>query len=72
MNQTLKFKITGMHCASCAMNIDGELEDSGKVVSASTNYAKAETVVEFDPAIISEAEIIETIKKVGYTAERVS
>lgn len=71
MNQTLKFKITGMHCASCAMNIDGELEDSGKVVSASTNYAKAETAVEFDPAVISEAEIIETIKKVGYTAERV-
>ena len=60
-----------MHCASCAMNIDGELEDSGKIVSASTNYAKAETTVEFDPALISEDEIKEIIKKVGYTAERI-
>lgn len=69
MNQTLKFKITGMHCASCAMNIDGELEDTGKIISVSTNYAKAETVVEFDPTLISEEEIIGIIKKVGYVAE---
>lgn len=68
MNQTLTFNITGMHCASCAMNIDGELEDSGKVISVSTNYAKAQTVVEFDPAVIGEEEIVGIIKKVGYTA----
>ncbi len=66
------FKIIGMHCVSCAMNIDGELEDSGKVQSVSTNFAKAQTVVEFDPNLISEEEIRETIQKVGYTAERVN
>ena len=72
MNQKLTFKITGMHCGSCAMNIDGELEDTGKIISVSTSYAKAQTMVEFDSAKISEAEIIESIKKVGYTAERVN
>lgn len=54
------------------MNIDGELEDTGKVISVSTSYAKAETVVEFDPAIISEDEIKGIIQKVGYTAERIT
>lgn len=61
-----------MHCASCAMNIDGELEDTNKIVSATTSYAKAQTAVEFNPALISEAEIIAVIKTVGYTAERIS
>lgn len=64
------FKISGMHCNSCAMNIDGELEDTGKVISVSTSYAKGQTVVEFDPHKISEEEIKEIIGKVGYTAEK--
>ncbi len=63
-----KFKITGMHCTSCAMNIDGELEDTEKVKEAKTSYAKQETEVEFDPQKISEEEIIATIKKAGYDA----
>ncbi len=68
MTQTLTLKIDGMHCASCAMNIDGELEDTNKILSVNTNYAKAQTVVEFDPSLISEQEIKDIILKVGYTA----
>lgn len=64
----LKLKIDGMHCISCAMNIDGELEDTDGVKSANTNYAKQHTEVEFDETKISEKKIIETIKKVGYSA----
>ena len=63
------FKIVGMHCTSCAMNIDGELEDTGRVKSSKTSYAKAYTEVEFEPKDISEKEIVEIIKKTGYTAE---
>ena len=61
-----------MHCASCAMNIDGELEDSNKIISVTTSYAKAKTVVEFDPGVISEQEIKDLIQKVGYTATTLS
>jgi P-type Cu+ transporter len=63
-----KFTITGMHCTSCAFNIDGELEDTDGVKESSTNFAKAETKVEFDPEKIDEKEIIKLIKKVGYSA----
>ena len=61
-----------MHCTSCAMNIDGELEDTGKVKNVRTNYAKAQTEVEFDTVKITEVEIVEIIKKVGYQAQPAS
>lgn len=65
----ITFKISGMHCTSCAFNIDGELEDTGKIKNVRTSYAKQHTEVEFNPEQISEVEIIEIIKKVGYEAK---
>ena len=64
----MKFKITGMHCTSCAMNIDGELEDTEGVKQSNTNYAKQETEVEFDEKKLDEKKVMEIIKSVGYTA----
>ncbi|MBI2600777.1 heavy-metal-associated domain-containing protein [Candidatus Daviesbacteria bacterium] len=63
-----KFKITNMHCSSCAMLIDGDLEDTEGVKSASTNFAKGETEIEFDEEKLTDKTILETIKKTGYTA----
>lgn len=62
------FKIQGMHCSACAMDIDGELEDAAGVKESNTNYAKQLTEVDFDPQQISEDMIIKTIKKLGYSA----
>lgn len=50
-----------MHCASCALNIDLDLEDVPGVKSAETSYAKSEAVVEFDPSKVSEKEILTII-----------
>lgn len=63
------FKIIDMHCTSCSITIDGDLEDSHGVKSARTSYAKALTEVEFDPALINEQKIREIIRKTGYTVE---
>lgn len=63
------FKISGMHCVSCAMNIDGELEDSKGVKEARTNYAKGETEVTFESSEISTENIIKIIKSLQYSAE---
>lgn len=62
------FKITGMHCTSCSMVIDMDLEDLEGVKSAKTSYAKQATEVEFDPEKVTEQHIIEAIKKSGYIA----
>ena len=61
-----KFKIEGMYCTACAMNIDFDLEDIG--VKASTNYAKQISEVEYDEEKIKLKKIIEIIKKTGYIA----
>lgn len=65
------FKISGMHCTACAMDIDGELEDSNGVKSANTNYAKSQTEVEFDENKITDKKIISIIEKTGYWADNV-
>ncbi len=68
MTVKLKLKISGMHCTSCAFNIDGELEDTEGVKASNTNYAKSVTEVEFEEEKITNGKIIEIIRKVGYTA----
>ena len=60
------FNITGMHCTSCAFNIDGELEDTDGIKSANTNYARSQTEVEFDPEKINEEKIVGIVNKIGY------
>lgn len=62
------FKILDMHCTACAMNIDFELEDLKGVKVSKTNYARSQTAVEYDPALLNEEKIIEAIKKAGYTS----
>jgi copper chaperone CopZ len=63
-----KLKIEGMHCSSCAMSIDFDLEDLEGVKSANTNYAKQETEVEFDESNVKLEQICNQIKKTGYKA----
>ena len=64
-----KLKIDGMHCSSCAMSIDFDLEDLNGVQIAKTNYARQETEVEFDQEKVDIAKIIIQIKETGYRAE---
>lgn len=64
--KSLKFKISGMHCSSCAMDIDGTLEDTEGVRESRTSYAKAETEVKFDESKIKEIEIKKLISSTGY------
>lgn len=60
--------ISGMHCTSCSMLIDGDLEDTKGVVSAQTNYAKQITEVVFDAQKITIDDILAIVKKTGYEA----
>ena len=64
-----KLKIEGMHCTSCSMNIDFDLEDLEGVKSVKTSYAKQETEIEVDEELVDDKKIIETIVKTGYKAE---
>lgn len=68
MTKKIILKISGMHCVSCAMNIDGELEDTEGVKKSVTNYAREQTEVEFDVDTTTPERLKNIIKKVGYSA----
>ncbi|HCQ31823.1 TPA: heavy metal transporter [Candidatus Collierbacteria bacterium] len=65
---TLVLHLTGLHCSSCAVNIDLALEDLPGV-KAKTNYAKSETKIEFDPSKTTLDQIHFAIRDLGYNVE---
>ncbi len=58
------YKVDGMHCTSCALLIESDLEDVG--VKATCNYAKQTLEVEFDEKKIGEKKITEVVAAAGY------
>lgn len=56
-----------MHCTSCAMLIEGELEDIG--VQACCNYARQTVDVEFDEGKVTDTAIQQAVVKAGYRIE---
>lgn len=65
----IKLKIDGMHCTSCSMNIDFDLEDLEGIKTVKTNYAKQESEVEYDQSKVDLKKILFTIEKTGYQAK---
>jgi len=59
------YKINGMHCTSCVLMIESDLEDAG--VKAKCHYAKQTLDVEFDEKKTNEKKINEIVKTTGYT-----
>lgn len=59
------YKVEGMHCTSCAVVIESDLEDAG--VKATCSYAKQTLNVEFDENKVSEKKIEEVVAGAGYT-----
>ena len=60
------FRVDGMHCCNCAMNIEGIEDDLPGIKQISASYQKGQMVVEFDEAKVSENEILEAVKGRGY------
>ena len=60
--------IEGMHCTSCAMTIDEELEDLPGVKRAKTSYARGTSDVEYDPDAVAVEALVGAVKAAGYTA----
>ena len=61
---TTQLKLSGMHCVSCSLLIEGELEDIG--VKAKANYAKQVVDCTYDENKITVENIQAVIEKLGY------
>lgn len=66
--ETTTLQIIGMHCTSCAINIDFELEDVEGVIESQTDYVKQKTVVTYEPDAVTSDQMIDVIHKLGYEA----
>jgi copper chaperone CopZ len=63
---TITLKLNGLHCSSCSLNIDSELEDIPGVIETNTSYAKQESVITYNPDLVSPAKFISAIESLGY------
>lgn len=61
-----ELKIAGMHCATCAVNIEESLSNIKDVTKASVNFGTDTAHVEYDPAKVSIHEIEKAVKNAGY------
>jgi len=68
MRKKIVLKISGMHCASCAVNIEKALSKEKGLISANVNFALEKATIEYNPEEINEAKIKKAIKNAGYEA----
>ncbi len=64
--QTVTIPVTGMTCASCAMNIERNLKKIPDINEVAVNFASEETMISFDTDKLKIQDIIEKIQKSGY------
>ena len=63
----LTIPISGMHCASCAMNIERRLKKLKGMNEVNVNYATNRGTVEYDESKVRLDDIKGTIEGLGYT-----
>jgi Cu+-exporting ATPase len=64
--QKAEIKIAGMHCATCAVNIEESLAGLKDVTKAQVNFGTDTAHVEYDPAKVSLSTLEEAVKSAGY------
>jgi Cu+-exporting ATPase len=64
MNKILS--ISGMHCTSCAVNLESAFNKEPGIKKAVVNYASEKAFIEFDPKIITQEKILEIVSDLGY------
>jgi Cu+-exporting ATPase len=63
------FKLSGMHCASCAASIEQAVKKIPGISAANVNFVNENLYAEFDEKLATVEKIIEAVKKAGFNAE---
>lgn len=67
-NQSISFHVSGMHCASCASNVQRKLRKTDGVSEATVNYANEQATVNYDQSKVKKTDIAKAVASIGYTA----
>ncbi|MBU1929703.1 MAG: heavy metal translocating P-type ATPase [Candidatus Omnitrophica bacterium] len=68
MNNKIVLDISGMHCASCALNIEQSLKKVAGVIGSRVNFASEKAYIEFDPDRLNVQDFIRIVEHSGYKA----
>jgi Cu+-exporting ATPase len=60
--------VVGMHCAACAVRIEGALGQAPGVSRAAVNFATGRATVEYDPAATAPTDLRDVVRGAGYDA----
>ncbi len=63
------FRVSDMTCVNCAMRLQGLEDDLPGVVEVKASYRTQIMSVKFDINRITESQIIEAVRLLGYTAK---
>lgn len=61
-----EIKISGMHCASCALNVEKSLQGLEGVGEAQVNFGTEKATVEYDPDKLKLHDLENTVEDAGY------
>ncbi|MFA0847647.1 MAG: heavy metal translocating P-type ATPase [Methanobacterium formicicum] len=61
-----EIKISGMHCASCALNVEKTLQGLEGVEEAQVNFGTEKATVEYDPEKVELQKLEKSVEEVGY------
>ncbi|MFH1780471.1 MAG: heavy metal translocating P-type ATPase [Candidatus Nealsonbacteria bacterium] len=64
--KTIAAAVKGMHCASCAANIEHALRKEIGIKTANVNFAVEKLYLEYDPALITWKKIQNVVDRLGY------
>lgn len=67
--KTVTLKITGMTCGGCSKTIHSSLSKKDGILENEVKFPGDMAIVKYDPAKITEKEIVAIIEKAGYKTE---
>jgi Cu+-exporting ATPase len=64
--KSAELKVSGMHCATCAINIEKALKGVDGVADARVNFAGDKAIVEYDAAMVDLTALQQAVEDSGY------
>jgi copper chaperone CopZ len=66
------YSIPDMHCVNCKMKLEGIEDSLAGVKRINASYQKQRLEIEFDETLVSEEQIQQAIRKLGYSVQTIS
>ncbi len=62
-----EYRVPDMHCANCKMHLEGLEDDLPGIHQIYASYHQQVLKIEFDERMVSETQIIQAARDLGYT-----